>query len=460
MDYLDDGEHREYDEWFQYFITDRPYTLQTGSLSGDDVDSYTISVDDITGAEVGGTLYVSLISDNYRSGENSWISTNTRFGQFDAGGNPVLDETGNPVGVDGHWNPAERALQIQFDQTGLAHFKVTGSSNGGFEVGYNHEQVGDYTIVYSLAPLVRSGKYISVDGINDAPVVESLQLGVGIQPADLGIVEFNVQSLVEGHVSDVDSNSLQGVAITSMMDLGFIEFNTGTGWQPVDTAGLGPEMALLLRPEDQLRYTQDPNNSVTPTIAFHAWDQTGDTGGLEGTYYDTSGLLGTIHPFSSDEAVASLEVGTDAILSISDTRVSEDDGVAYVTIERTGITGSQVWVRYDTYEKNARLSSDYNDYKPAHGWLTFQQGETSKLIEIPIIDDAVDEGLQRFQVRLAWASDGAILAEGADKATVYITDNDELYAEQSTLILGTNGNDTLQGALQTRLFWDGMGTIH
>ncbi|MES9903935.1 MAG: M10 family metallopeptidase C-terminal domain-containing protein, partial [Sedimenticola sp.] len=311
---------------------------------------------------------------------------------------------------------------------------------------------------------------LTVNDINDAPVLNTAAVDMGgtINPIQGSVsnllIQPNGQSAL--NITDVDVPHSKGVAITGFTGMGTLMYDIGNGFQVFNNPSLA-NSALLLREGDLLRY--EPlvgSDSDFITINFRAWDQTGATAGQQGTYYVTTNQLGGTHPFSMGEAVATLQIASEAIFSISDSRAIEHDGFAFVTVERSGDTSSTAWVRYDTYEKNARLSGDYNDYKPTHGWLTFAAGETVKHLQIPIIDDAIDEGLQHFEVRLAWAGSdgtgGAVLAQGADRATVYITDNDEpSTAEQSALIFGTNGADTLAGsaASETILGQDGNDTL-
>ncbi len=228
----------------QYFITDRPYSLQTGSLSGNDVDSYTITTSSFSGANAGDVLYVSFFSDLYLGGDDTWITSSIWLGQFDANGNPLLGEDGYPntVHVFSNSYSLQRTLQVQFNELGQAHVKVTGSYNNSFIDGYDHGESGDYTIAFSLAPIASGQQYIPVAGMNDAPGIDPALMDVSVLPYDSAPIEVSIQSLLQ-NVSDVDSNAVQGVAIISEIGLGTFEFNAGSGWVSISDISLWERVA-------------------------------------------------------------------------------------------------------------------------------------------------------------------------------------------------------------------------
>lgn len=72
-------------------------------------------------------------------------------------------------------------------------------------------------------------------------------------------------------------------------------------------------------------------------------------------------------------------------------------------------------------EQNDSLSDGF-DYTGTTQSLTFNQGVTSQPITIPILDDNINEVLERFVARLTSSDDDVIISPGV--ATVEITDND------------------------------------
>lgn len=108
-------------------------------------------------------------------------------------------------------------------------------------------------------------------------------------------------------------------------------------------------------------------------------------------------------------------------LSIADLTMPEGDGpgVARVTVSLTAATDHPVTVNYASSNSSATEGSDYT---AVTGTLTFAAGETSKVIEVPILGDMVGEGAESFNIDLSGASGAEIL-----KATGKVTlNNDDL----------------------------------
>ena len=79
-------------------------------------------------------------------------------------------------------------------------------------------------------------------------------------------------------------------------------------------------------------------------------------------------------------------------LETSNYNVNEQDGTVDVTILRTNGSDGVVSIDYDTVNGSA----EENDYTAASGTLTFADGETSKTVTIPILDDHLVEGNENF----------------------------------------------------------------
>ena len=76
--------------------------------------------------------------------------------------------------------------------------------------------------------------------------------------------------------------------------------------------------------------------------------------------------------------------------------VTESGGNATLTVNRTGAFGSAT-VSYATSDGTAAAGADYST---ASGVLTFADGEASKTIQVPLIDDALSVGVIGFNVTL------------------------------------------------------------
>ncbi len=102
-------------------------------------------------------------------------------------------------------------------------------------------------------------------------------------------------------------------------------------------------------------------------------------------------------------------------VSVADARVKEAAGAALafaVTLSRTATTAFSV--DYATSDGTAQAGADYT---AASGTLSFQAGDSSKTIEVSVLDDAHDEGEETLTLRLSNAS-GAWLSDGEATGTI------------------------------------------
>jgi uncharacterized delta-60 repeat protein len=100
--------------------------------------------------------------------------------------------------------------------------------------------------------------------------------------------------------------------------------------------------------------------------------------------------------------------------------VAEDAGSASITVLRTGETNGVMTVDYATSDGTAKAGTDYS---AASGTLQFAAGETSKTINIAIIDDGLVEGDELLGVALSNATGGAALGT-PNNAVLRIVDNE------------------------------------
>jgi CSLREA domain-containing protein len=87
--------------------------------------------------------------------------------------------------------------------------------------------------------------------------------------------------------------------------------------------------------------------------------------------------------------------------SSSSAQVIEDVGFATITVLRKGGSLGSLTVDYSTADITATAGQDYTS---TSGTLTFNDGETSKSLQIPILDDAITEPDETFAVLLSNAS--------------------------------------------------------
>ena len=113
----------------------------------------------------------------------------------------------------------------------------------------------------------------------------------------------------------------------------------------------------------------------------------------------------------SQSATVSGPVG----ISVADARVEEGAGAVLafaVTLSRAA--SAALTVDYATADGSAHAG---DDYRAARGTLKFRAGESSKTIEVTVLDDAHDEGEETLALRLSNASSGR-LADGEATGTI------------------------------------------
>jgi VCBS repeat-containing protein len=116
-------------------------------------------------------------------------------------------------------------------------------------------------------------------------------------------------------------------------------------------------------------------------------------------------------------------------LSINDVTVKESAGTATFTVTLSAAAAAAVSVDYALAGSPAGLIS------PASGTLTFEPGQTTKTIEVPISDNAtVATGPQKFVVNLSNVSANATLADLVGEGTII---EDDLPAEMPALTIAT-----------------------
>ena len=106
-------------------------------------------------------------------------------------------------------------------------------------------------------------------------------------------------------------------------------------------------------------------------------------------------------------------------ISVADARVEEAAGAMLefaVTLSRAA--AEQVTVDYQTVNGTAAAGTDYT---AANGTLTFEAGESSKTVEVAVLDDSHDEGEETMTLRLSNPSEGR-LADAEATGTIENTD--------------------------------------
>jgi cytochrome b involved in lipid metabolism len=204
------------------------------------------------------------------------------------------------------------------------------------------------------APQALSTVEIATVNINHAPVIDTLPISFVNDDASGAMLVSTLTS----HITDVDANSLKGVAITGVNHgtLSYIDADVGD-W--IELTDLSSTNAFLLNDAASIYIKFVPDNGSAGTIAdaikFRAWDQTG--GDVKETYVDIS-TTGGITAFSSQESNVSfdtsifippivLDLNQDGILNYSQSIMDvNDDGQLDQTAWAGKEEGVLIWDKY------------------------------------------------------------------------------------------------------------------
>ncbi|CAN5827646.1 hypothetical protein BH11PSE8_BH11PSE8_11700 [soil metagenome] len=147
---------------------------------------------------------------------------------------------------------------------------------------------------------------VTITAVNDAPVLTpDAPILAPLNEDQTGNAGQTVASFLGSSVTDADSTALQGIAITGLTTgNGAWQFSIDGGitWSAVGT--VSDASALLLRPNDSVRFVPDAANGTNASLTFRAWDQ---TSGSAGSKVDASANGGT-SAFSTASDTASITV--------------------------------------------------------------------------------------------------------------------------------------------------------
>ena len=137
--------------------------------------------------------------------------------------------------------------------------------------------------------------------------------------------------------------------------------------------------------------------------------------------------------------------------------VTENGGIATITVTRTSGTSGTVSVNYTTNNGSATAGADYT---ASSGTLTFLNGEASKTFTVAITNDTATEGNETVVLTLSNPTGGATLGNPAT-ATLTITDDDSGQFVTVSYQQGVNGyTGTTDASISTQYaqYTGGNGT--
>jgi RHS repeat-associated protein len=194
--------------------------------------------------------------------------------------------------------------------------------------------------------------------------------------------------------------------------------NFSVSWSGNDNTG-GSALA------DFTIYVSDNGGSFVPWLE--------NTTLTEATFVGTAGHTYAFYSVARDNAgnveaapssaQASTTIGTPGTLAFGAAQFSiNEDGtpIAAVTVTRTGGSNGVVGATVTLTDGTATSGSDYNN---APIFIYFADGETTKTVVVPIIDDTLIEAPETIRLALGSPTGGATIGEQST-ATLTIADND------------------------------------
>ncbi|MEA4827862.1 MAG: fibronectin type III domain-containing protein, partial [Clostridium sp.] len=178
-----------------------------------------------------------------------------------------------------------------WDRTsGIEGYKVDTTTNGG-------------TSAFSMNTNTAS---ITVTAVNDALVLSPATPTLTTIYADnTNNAGQTVASFIGASISDVDSEAVEGIAITATANgNGTWQYSIDNGGTWTGIGAVAGNSALLLRDTDKVRFVPNGQDSTTASITYRGWDR---TLGSEGNKADTS-TNGGVTSFSTATDIASITV--------------------------------------------------------------------------------------------------------------------------------------------------------
>jgi len=369
-------------------FTNAAGTIIQGNLIGTDF-SGSSRISNQTGIEVSGTdiLIGGLTSAarNVISGNDTGIeirASSTSSPQ----GNIVQ---GNLIGLN-----ASGTGPLPNIKRGIELEDAVGNTIGGTQLGAANE------IAFNNGPGVlvvrRSGNSIRGNSIfsNDGLGIDLISLdllplvGDGVtpnDPADSDTGANNLQNfpIITSVQSTSSSTTIQG-SLNSTPNTTFqIDFYSNAA---VDPSGNGEGAQFF----NTMSVNTDANGNATINVTFPVGLPAGR--GISATATDPEGNT------SEFSAADSTGLRGSAQFSVNAIKVVEDLGTLKVTVLRTGGSSGNLTVDYATADGAAVAGQDYTT---TSGTLSFNEGETSKTIQIPILDDVTTESDETFTVVLS-----------------------------------------------------------
>ncbi|WP_218933777.1 Calx-beta domain-containing protein [Rubripirellula lacrimiformis] len=329
--------------------------------------------------------------------------------------NNTTDEVSSALQAFGYTTSQFEISSLTFDNADL-----------GFEIHFTGDEFGNIDLPNISVDVIESN---AADTINTQTVEFAPFLPDGVTP-NSAAVQFNINSFSRTYNDNEEYYSSLNRGGFSV-DTGFTDIGGLANKVPLEGGGI-PDVTddgsfiepfdafsvrvFINQPINGLRLQLTPGEDREATLLYGRDDFVPqDLVLIEDTDTNNNGtaqlIVNAIGTVVSEGAFS---------IDPASVTVSEADGTATFTVNRTGGTSGAVTVDFATANGTATAGSDYTANS---GTLNFADGESSKTVTVSITDDSDVEGDENFTVTISNATGGATLGTVLT-STVTISDND------------------------------------
>jgi hypothetical protein len=343
---------------------------------------------DVTGTRaLGGVAGVNIISQGNiiggtAAGAGNVISGNGVGIQLETNSGPGVGNViqANLIGLN-----AQATDPLPNIQQGIAISAASNNTIGGTE--NNAGNTIAFNGASAISNLIGTGNTIRGNSIfsNNGLAIDLGANGVtpnDVNDADTGPNQLQNFPLITTVLSSANSTTIQGTLNSKPNTTFQIDFYSNAAVNPIGN-GDGAQFV------GTTPVNTDGNGNATINATFPVGLSTGRV--ITATATDPNGNTSEFSAADATSATGRVQfiVGT--------LKVIEDIGMITLTVQRTGGTAGNLSVDYSTADGTAVAGQDYT---ATAGTLNFSAGETSKTIQIPIIDNEPTEPDETFTVSL------------------------------------------------------------
>ena len=370
----------------------------TAALPGHSVGVFLVSGS--SNSIVGGTTFAerNVISGNSNGIAVNSSSSNQIIGNYIGTKADGMSGLGNNSGIGVNVSNSSSNNTVGGTSSGSGNLIAFHTGQGVlFSSGINNAILGNS---------IHSNGQLGIDLFSGAPGVTPNDNNVG--DVDTGPNNLQNFPVITSAVSNAGTTTINGTLDSAFSTQFRLEFFSNTA---PDSSGFGEGQTFL-----------GFVNLVTDASGKASFTFTVPTANVVGGFFSATATdpAGNTSEFAASASGVASSPGT---LQLSATSLNqfENSGNLIINVTRTNGSTGTVTVHYATADGTAQTPSDYPN---TSGTLTFNDGETSKPITVPVIDDNIPEGTENFTLTLSSPTGGAVLGNNTT-VTFLIQDNEQ-----------------------------------